>query len=127
MLYTLFLATLLAQNNSCSGPDLAVTSARVANVTRNEGLNHYDIAVTVQNVGSGESGGALQFVDVYKNGEKKDAKGVPPLAAGRSYTYTYGYDRAHSAGEGSTTLNFQLDMRSGHDCNSGNDNFRLRF
>lgn len=126
MIHTLFLATLLAQNATCS--DIAVTSARVANVTQTgSGLNHYTIAVTTKNMGSGEPSNALQFIDIYKNGEKKDARSVPPLGAGQSYTFNYGYNRSSMAGDGTITLKFQPDMRTGQDCNPGNDSLRLAF
>jgi hypothetical protein len=127
MLQTVFLAALLAQNGTCAGPDLAVTSARVANVTSNAGLNHYAIAVTVRNRGEAQPANALQFVDIYKSGEKKDARGVPPLGAGRAYTFSYGYDRSSMAGDGTVTLTFRLDTRSGRECNTGSESFRLRF
>lgn len=98
MLHTALLAIVLAQNATCSGTDLSVASARVVNVSRNNGLNHYTIAVSVKNMGAGQPGNALQFVDVYKNGEKKDARGVPPLGSGQAYTFDYGYDRSSMAG-----------------------------
>ncbi|HXP92920.1 MAG TPA: CARDB domain-containing protein [Candidatus Binatia bacterium] len=121
-MHAILLALLLAQNQTCSAPDLAV-SARVAGVTQNDGLNHYAIAVTVRNVGSAPSG--WQFVDVYKNGEKKDAKGIPSLGPGRSYTYTYGYNRSREAGNGTIDLSFQPASRSG--CNTSNEGYVLTF
>lgn len=126
MLHTALLAIVLAQNTTCSATDLSVASARVVNVTKNNGLNHYTIAVTVKNVGAGQPGNALQFVDIYKNGEKKDARGVPPLGSGQAYTFDYGYDRSSMAGDGTIALDFQVDPRSGRDCNP-NSSLRLTF
>ena len=120
-MHAILLALLLAQNGSCSGSDLAV-SARVAGVTTDgNGLNHYALAVTVKNEGGGSSG--WQFVDVFKNGEKKDAKGIPSLASGQSYTYTYHYNRAADAGNGTLALDFRLERPS---CNT-NSTYVLRF
>jgi subtilase family serine protease len=120
-MHAILLALLLAQNGSCSGPDLAV-SARVAGVTTdNSGLNHYAIAVTVKNAGSGSSG--WQFVDVFKNGEKKDAKGIPSLGSGQSYTFTYRYIRSADAGNGTLDLEFRPDRPS---CNP-NSSYVLTF
>jgi hypothetical protein len=126
MLHTALLSIVLAQNTACSGTDLSINSARVMNVSRNNGLNHYTIAVTVKNMGAGQPANALQFVDIYKNGEKKDARGVPPLGSNQSYTFNYGYDRSAMAGDGTIALDFQVDPRSGRDC-SQNSSFRLTF
>jgi|SRR5580658_1609478 hypothetical protein len=119
MLLPLFLALTIAQNTpACSGPAPAILSARVANAARDNGHEHYTVNVTVANVGGrGQADSVLQSVAVYRDGEKKDQKGIPPLRAGQSYHYTYGMDRAFSAAGGSTHLTFRL-MGPEADCNA---------
>ena len=85
----------------------------------------------VTNLGSKKQAtNVLQFVDVYLNGTKVDSRGIPPLAAGKSYTFGYDVKRASDAGEGTSHLRFQLDFRQpnppgSQDCNPTNDVFRL--
>lgn len=118
---------------ACAGADPAIAGATVKNVTQTHGSSRYTVAVTVTNEGSmAQAKDVLQFVDIYQvPGEKLDAKGVPPLQPGGSYTFTYDYLRSNEAGMGTTTLRFQLDMRNpsppgAQDCNAANDTFTLR-
>ncbi len=124
-MHAVVLALLLAQSRSCS--ELAVASARVVRVDRSGGINRYLIAVTATNRGANQPPNTLQFVDIYKNGEKKDAKGIPPLRTGTSYTFGYAFERSSEAGDGSTQLTFEPDVRSGDNCMSGTDGYRLTF
>lgn len=97
---------------TCAGADPAITAVAVANVTPAGGVEQYHIAGTVVNRGSqGQASDVLQFVDVYQNGQRLDAKSIPPLAAGQSFTFTYVAERSTDAGKGTTTLHFQLRMR----------------
>lgn len=97
--------------SSCYGSNLALTSATVKGVTPAGALNQYQIGATVTNLGNApEPNNTLQFVNMYQAevGEKLDAKGVPPLMPGQSYTVTYTYQRSRDAGNGTTKLAFQL-------------------
>lgn len=119
---------------ACAGPDPAITSVAVKNVAQSGGISHYTLAVTVTNDGSrAQAKDVLQFVDIYQvPGEKLDAKSVPPLQAGQTYTVTYETMRASDAGNGTTHLRFALDQRqpspgSGTDCNAANDSYPFTF
>lgn len=125
-----------APASNCAGADPAVVSAAVKSVSpAGTNLNEYHIGVTVTNVGgAAQSKDALQFVDIFAGNasEKLDAKGVPPLAVGQSYTIDYVYQRARDAGANTTTLKFTLDMRSpagigAQNCSAANDTFSLTF
>ena len=117
---------------ACAGPDPAITSVAVKNVAQSGGMNRYTLAVTVTNDGSqAQAKDTLQFVDIYQvPGEKLDAKGVPPLQPGQAYTVTYDTMRASDAGNGTTHLRFQLDLKqpaSGADCSAANDVYSFTF
>ncbi len=112
----------------CSGPNPAIVSAAVSNVTTNGSLNTYNIAGTVRNLGSqGQASNTLQFVDIYQYGNKLDSKAIPPLAAGQSYRFTYQWQRNVEARQGSTPLQFRIRMVQGSDCNPANGVRRLTF
>ena len=115
----------------CKGADPEIVSVAVKNVSQNGTINVYHLVGTVTNVGNrSQTSNVLQFVDVYLNDQKLDARGVPPLRRGQSYTFGYDFQRSHDAGDGASQLRFQLDMRqplgSTQDCNPNNDTFRLR-
>ncbi len=94
----------------CTAP--SVTSAHVASVSHDGGLNHYRIAIAITNTSSvAQPSNTLQFVDIRKTGNKIDAIGVPPLKPGASYTAGYTFARSSDAGDNSTTLHFQTEMR----------------
>ena len=119
---------------ACAGADPAIASVAVKSVTEANGINHYTLAVTVTNDGSqAQAKDVLQFVDIYQvPGEKLDAKGVPPLQPGQSYTFTYVTMRSAEAGNGTTHLRFQLDLRQSSpggaaDCSGANDTSTLTF
>jgi hypothetical protein len=118
---------------SCAGADPAITSVAVRNVAQSGGVNRYALVGTVVNAGSqGQPNDTLQFVDIYQNpGEKLDAKGIPPLQPGQSYTFSYVMLRSTEAGKGTTTLRFKLDIHqpaaSMADCDGSNDSFTLTF
>lgn len=127
----LFLAAVIAQGSpSCSGADPAVVSAAVSNVTDNGDLKHYTVTITVRNIGNQKQpGNTLQSIDVYRDGQKVDAKGVPPLGPGQSYRFDYGLDRSSLAGDGTTQMLFRVQVHSpavsSVDCNPNNDIYGL--
>jgi hypothetical protein len=115
----------------CRGADPAIVSVAVKGVSNNGGTNVYHLSGTVTNAGNArQSSNVLQFVDVYINGAKSDARGIPPLRPGQSYTFRYDFQRSSDAGDGTSRLRFQIDMRqpagTAQDCNLGNDSFLLR-
>lgn len=119
---------------ACSGADPAITAVAVKNVAQASGTNHYTLAVTVTNNGDqAQASNVLQFVDIYQvPGEKLDAKGVPPLRPGQSYTFDYITMRSSEAATGTTTMRFALDVRQpspagAADCSSANDAYTLKF
>jgi hypothetical protein len=124
-----------AASAACVGADPAIASVSVKGVTQGGpgGVNRYNIAGTVVNMGSeGQASNVLQFVNIYENGDKLDSRGVPPLKAGQSYTFSYAVLRSADAGKGTGILSFRLDVRQPsppgrEDCNPSNDSFTLRF
>jgi subtilase family serine protease len=132
-------AVLLAQLSvnaaaaGCAGADPALTSVRVQNVTGNGSLNHYTLVGRVTNLGNqSQASNVLQFVDIYQNGTRLEDRGVPPLAPGQSYTFSYVWQRAADAGTNTTTFDFRIRMASpsppgNQDCNPGNDTLHLTF
>lgn len=135
ILVVVLLATLPANAAAagCAGADPAVTSVRVQNVTANGSANRYTLVGTVTNLGNQkQASNVLQFVDIYQEGTRLEDRGVPPLAPGQSYTFSYVWMRALDAGTNTTTFDFRIRMTSpspagNHDCNAGNDTYRLRF
>ena len=98
---------------------------------QNGAINVYHLAGTVTNTGKrSQTSNVLQFVDIYVNDQKLDARGIPPLRRGQSYTFGFDFQRSSVAGDGTSLFRLQLDMRqpsgSAQDCNSNNDTFRLR-
>jgi hypothetical protein len=119
--------------SQCNGVDLAVGSVSVKSVSTSGGLNRYHITGIVTNVGSAsQRADALQSVDIYQGKEKLDSKSVPPLKAGQSFTFSYISGRSTDAGNGTTRLRFQLNVRrpspaDSQICNMANDSFTLTF
>jgi len=104
-----------APSAACSGPNPGITSVAVKSVTPDGNLNRYELTGTVVNQGdAAQAKDTLQFVDIYlgEAGDKLDAKGIPPLAPGQSYTFSYSFVRSHDAGNGTTKLRFKMDMGS---------------
>lgn len=118
-------------STACAGADPALVSVVVKSVTHNGSVNRYNLTGTVVNLGSmRQVSSVLQSVDIYQTGEKLDAKSIPPLEAGQSYTFSYVAERSTEAANGTTKLRFQLDVRQPsppgqQDCNQGNDTFTL--
>jgi hypothetical protein len=128
-----FLATTVpASAAPCTGVDLAVNPVAVKSVTTAQGLNKYHIVGTVTNVGSLSQGAnALQSVDIYQGNDKLDSRSIPPLNAGQMYLFSYVYSRSADAGNGTSRLRFQLNIRHPSQadtqmCNMANDSFTLR-
>ncbi len=131
MTATLFAVALTSSGASaagCNGPNPAITSVVVKNVTTSGQLNTYHIVGTVTNLGTqAQPSNTLQFVDIYVDRMKRDNRGIPPLRPGQSYTFGYDWSRATDAGNGTTTAHFQMDIRQGSDCNPTNGNASVTF
>jgi len=113
---------------ACANP--SILSATIQPVTANGGLNHYTIAITVQNQGNvRQPSNLLQSVDVIQDGLRVDRIGLQPLSPKQSQKVTYSFDRSADAGDGTTNLTFTLDFngRSGTniDCGTGNETYTL--
>ena len=128
--FLVLLATLGA-TPPCNGTGLSITSVAVKNVSSSGNLNTYHISGTVTNTGSqAEPNSALQSVDIFMAQEKLDAKSIPPLAAGQSYTFDYAYQRSNDAGNGTTHLRFSIDLhQAGADagCRLARGTYELTF
>lgn len=117
-----------ALTGACANP--SILSARVQSVTNNGGLNHYTIAITVQNQGAlRQPSNLLQSVDVLQDDQKVGKIGLQPLGPKQSQKVTYSFDRAADAGVGTTNLTFSLDFngRSGDNvnCRAGTQSFTI--
>jgi hypothetical protein len=113
----------------CANP--SIVSAVAQPVTANGALNHYTIAITVQNLGNvRQPSNLLQSIDVLQDDQPVDRIGLQPLRPNQSQKVTYGFDRAADAGDGTTNLVFTLDLngRTGTDidCHAGVETFKLR-
>ncbi|GAC1387859.1 MAG: hypothetical protein NVSMB31_00880 [Vulcanimicrobiaceae bacterium] len=126
-------AMAMAAVASCAGADPAIISVAVKAVSSQGDRNRYELTGKVRNVGRAkQASNVLQFVDVFQTGEKKDAKSIPPLKPGQTFTFTHMIERSRDAGEGTTELTFQLEMRKPstrgpQNCSIQNDRFTLRF
>jgi len=112
----------------CANPSIV---SAAPTVTAHGAINHYTIAVTVQNRGDArQPGNLLQSVDVFQDGEKKGQLGLQPLGPKQSQRVRYGFDRSSSAGDHTTSLLLKLDAngRSGNtvDCHAGTDIYKLK-
>jgi hypothetical protein len=118
---------------ACPGADPAIVAAGVRSTTSDGSVNRYTIAIRVANVGRAKQpSNLLQSVDIYENGIKLDTKGLPPLAPGKGYTFTYVYQRSTDAGAGTSVLRMHLIVHQPsppekQDCNFGNDILTLTF
>ena len=87
---------------------------------------------TVTNTGDQKQpSNALQFVDIFTNGQRVNDRGIPPLAPGQSYTFSYVWPRSTDAGNDTTVMRFSLRMvppsQGNADCNPTNDTTTIRF
>src|SRR5579863_8711471 len=117
MLGILPFATLLVAANTtlatgnCKGADPAIVGVVVQSVSRSGDVNHYTLSGSVMNRGTADQpSNVLQSVDVYQNGQKVGAKGVPPLTVGQVYKFPFTFQRAADAQDGSTRFTFKIHM-----------------
>jgi hypothetical protein len=123
----------VSASTGCAGADPAIASVSVKNVGSAGNLNRYELTGTVTNVGQvPQPSNTLQFVDIYQGSTKLDERGVPALAAGQSYTFTYASMRSRDAGAGTTHLSFRMESRDGmsvaaHACSNANGVYTVTF
>ena len=113
---------------ACLGPNPAITHVGVQSKMTRGQATMYHLVGTVTNEGSaGQPPNALQFVDIWHDGDKLDSRGIPPLPLGGSHNFSYDFIRASDAGAGTTTLIFKIDMTSGTNCNPANGTYKATF
>ena len=132
-LFVTLTAALPANAAGCRGADPALSPVTVTGVTTDAGNNVYHVSGTVTNTGSmKQASNVLQFVDIYRDREKMDNIGIPPLRPGQSYTYHWSFKRSQDAGEDTTRLHFRLRMvqpsgSSRQNCNTADDSAVVQF
>jgi hypothetical protein len=127
-LFAALLAPVGSPAATCAGANPAITSVVVKNVTTAGQLNTYHIVGTVTNLGSAaQPSNTLQFIDIYVDRQKRNDRGIPPLAPGQSYTFGFDWSRSSDAGPGTTTAHFRLRMVQGSDCNPANGSNSVTF
>jgi len=94
-------------------------------------LNHYTIAIIVQNQGDiRQPSDLLQSVYVFQADQRVDQIGLQPLGPRQSQKVAYSFNRSEDAGVGTTDLIFTLDFngRSGDnvDCHAGHESLRIK-
>ena len=118
---------------ACAGADPAIVSASARNMTSDGQVNRYAVNVRVTNLGRrNQPSNLLQSVEIWQNDIKLDVKGLPPLRAGQSTSFTYIYQRSSDAGAGTSDLTLKLTMRKPSppgkmDCNPNNDTATVTF
>ena len=109
----LALTLIAAMANGCNGAQPSVVAVTLHSVTRTSYLNRYQINATVTNRGDqAQAGNTLQFLDVVYYGGRIDARGIPPLGAGQSYTVTYVWPRSADAGRWTSPVDFRIRAKS---------------
>lgn len=118
---------------ACTGADPAIVSASAKSMTSDGQVNRYAVNVRVQNLGRrNQPSNLLQSVEIWQNDIKLDRKGLPPLKAGQSYSFTYIYQRSTDAGTGTSELTLRLKVSKpspagNMDCNPNNDSTTVTF
>ena len=94
----------------CANPSIVSTAVQSMTTDPN-GLNHYTVGVTVQNVGTvRQPSDLLQSIVVEQDGERVDVIGLLPLRPRQTQHVTYSFVRSSEAGAGTTHLSFALDF-----------------
>ena len=96
----------------CKGGDPAIVGVVVKSVDHAGGVNVYTLSGSVMNgCSANQPSNVLQSVEIVQNGKKVDTKGIPPLAAGQIYHFTYVFQRSGDASDGSTEFTFKIHMK----------------
>jgi hypothetical protein len=103
--------------SACHGPIASIANVTTSQSTNADGLDRYTLTVAVKNVGSqGQKSNTLQSVDIFLDRAKNGEKGVPPLRAGQTYSFTYDVQRAEGARRGSTAVDLRLTPSTARNC-----------
>jgi archaellum component FlaG (FlaF/FlaG flagellin family) len=95
--------------SACTGPSASIANVTTSQSTDSNGLDRYTLTIAVKNVGSqSQKSNVLQSVDIFLDHAKNGEKGVPPLRAGQTYSFTYDVQRAEDARRGSTSVDLRL-------------------
>ena len=129
MLTMLALAAATNAAPICTGADPAFTSV-VQTATQSGDVQHFTLSITVGNLGSKrQPSNTLQSVVIIVDGTKTGEKGIPPLAPGKTYSFTYDVQRATDTEPGSTHVRLHIVQHNqtgpSADCNTSNDLYRI--
>jgi hypothetical protein len=126
MLATITALLAMASGATCPGADPAITKVTKSQAAGSD-LNAYTLEVTVTNLGSvRQPGNTLQSVVIYLDGQKKDEKGLPPLAPRQTYSFPYVVHRNSDAARGSTSVRFHIVVtQPAGTCTDANDTKRI--
>jgi hypothetical protein len=112
---------------ACTGPNPAIEWVKVQSVVPQGGENRFMIAANITNLGSAQPLNVLQYVSISAYGQRLDRRSIPPLRAGQSFSFIYPYFRSTQSGRGTSTLDFQIVMTQGVNCNPNNGHYSLTF
>jgi hypothetical protein len=112
---------------ACTGPNPAIEWVKVQSVVPQGGENRFTIAGNITNLGSAQPLNVLQYVSISAYGQRLDRRSIPPLRAGQSFSFIYPYFRSNQSGRGTSTLDFQIVMEQGVNCNPSNGHRSLTF
>jgi len=107
-----------------------VSTAVQSATTDSNGLTHYTVGITVQNLGTmRQRSDLLQSIDVDQDDQRVDVIGLLPLRPRQTQHVTYSFVRSAESGAGTTSLLFTLDFhgKSGSDvdCHAGTESTAL--
>ncbi len=112
---------------ACTGPNPAIDWVKIQHVMPQGGENRFTIAANIVNRGSAQPLDVLQYVSISAYGQRLDRRSIPPLRAGQAFSFIYPYFRSDQAGRGTSTLDFQIVMDRGVNCNPNNGHYSLTF
>jgi len=122
------ISSILIAAAACANPSI-VSTAMQSVTTDENGLNHYTVGVTVQNLGTvRQPSNLLQSIVVEQDGARVDVIGLLPLRPRQTQHVMYSFVRSSDAGPGTTHLSFSLEFNksgSNVDCRAGTESAAL--
>src|SRR5579872_4234085 len=118
------LASAALMQAACANP--SIVSAHIQSITSSGAVNHYTIAISVENHGTlKQPSNVLQSVIVSKDGERLDRIGLQPLRPKQSEAVRFTFDRGTDEGSGTTDLTLTLSTngreRNDVGCHAGHE------
>jgi hypothetical protein len=105
---------------ACSGSPVAIDSVVSSDVQNDGDMERYALRGTVTNHGTRkQASNVLQSIEVFQDSQKINEIGIPPLGAGRPYSFRQRVVRSALAGDGTTHLSFRLEMHRPSNCTEG--------